>query len=567
MALSRRVFLRNSAVAAFGCVVRPRTGLAGICETGALPLSAAWPQIKDHPSTLVDGLPFYPWWLGDDFDNNDIPFHVPEAVFPGGKPPSPAESVDIAVIGGGLSGLATAYLLREFRPVVFELHPAWGGAAQGEQWNSLSYSLGGAYVITPDKGTFLDQLYRELHLDSVVHVDKSPFELELNGQVVDPVAFWSGRGLPQREAEAIAAYQQVVAYYANEAYPDIPLPEGRDNDWILDLDTRTLKDDIEQRMGQPAPPVLAAAIQAYCYSSFGAGWEEISAASGWNFLAAEEFGRWVFPGGNAYIIGKLWKELAQVQGRTPPGCQPEMLRAGCRVVDMRLTPDDHVQITYRDAKRQFRSLLARRAVLCCPKHVVRHLLPDLERLDREKLHAMHQISTRAYVVANVLLNTPMALDFYDVFLLGDGVYPVNEPEAEIFSRPIDALNGTFAALPNAFQSVLTLYWPLPFGNGRFTLVTDDAWQNYAQGVAGRLKGILNTLKLPLSAVQQIRMVRWAHALPIARPGLIANGVCEQLRRPIADRIFFINQDNWALPAVENCLLDAEIFVPQIAAGL
>ncbi|MHC5022431.1 MAG: hypothetical protein ACYTGG_00775 [Planctomycetota bacterium] len=33
------------------------------------------------------------------------------------------------------------------------------------------------------------------------------------------------------------------------------------------------------------------------------------------------------------------------------------------------------------------------------------------------------------------------------------------------------------------------------------------------------------------------------------------------------KIFFVNQDNWALPAVENCLLDAEIFVPQVLEGL
>ena len=34
-----------------------------------------------------------------------------------------------------------------------------------------------------------------------------------------------------------------------------------------------------------------------------------------------------------------------------------------------------------------------------------------------------------------------------------------------------------------------------------------------------------------------------------------------------ERIFFVNQDNWALPAVENCLLDAEEYLPRIRAGL
>jgi hypothetical protein len=244
-----------------------------------------------------------------------------------------------------------------------------------------------------------------------------------------------------------------------------------------------------------------------------------------------------------------------------------MLRARCRAVDVRLAPDDRVQVTYKDAKGQFRSLLAKRVVMCCPKHVCKYMIPDLEVIDEAKNEAMHQVTTRAYVVANILLNTPMPLDFYDLFLLGDGVYPMTEGQAQAFSQPIDALNGNFAAHPASLASVVTLYWPLPFSEGRFTLIVDNSHENYAESLAPRIKGILNVLKLNISDVQQIRLSRWGHALPIARPGIIANGIAEALRRPIDDRIYFVNQDNWALPAVENCLLDAEIFVPQIKAGL
>ncbi len=64
----------------------------------------------------------------------------------------------MAVIGGGISGLATAYMLSEHRPVVFDIHPQFGGNAQGEAWRGTSYSLGSAYVITPDEGTFLERI-------------------------------------------------------------------------------------------------------------------------------------------------------------------------------------------------------------------------------------------------------------------------------------------------------------------------------------------------------------------------------------------------------------------------
>jgi len=79
--------------------------------------------------------------------------------------------------------------------------------------------------------------------------------------------------------------------------------------------------------------------------------------------------------------------------------------------------------------------------------------------------------------------------------------------------------------------------------------------------------MLKMLDVPSTAVEQIRMTRWGHAMPIAAPGLINDGTCEELRRPMDDRIWFVQQDNWSLPAVENCLLDAKTYTDQIAALL
>jgi hypothetical protein len=98
------------------------------------------------------------------------------------------------------------------------------------------------------------------------------------------------------------------------------------------------------------------------------------------------------------------------------------------------------------------------------------------------------------------------------------------------------------------------------------LLASGPWQRYTERLAPQIHEILALFDVPASAVQQIRMTRWGHAMPIARPSFIAD-YAENVRRPIAERIWFIEQDNWSLPAVENCLLDAEIFVPQIAAGL
>jgi hypothetical protein len=482
-----------------------------------------------------------------------------------GQPPHPHESVEIAIVGGGISGLAAAYMLRQFRPVVFDNHPRFGGNAAGEYWNGVPYSLGGAYVITPDKGSLLESFYQELGLHHVYRLDDGQQEVELNGTIQVPREFWAGAGLPREEQAAFAEYTDLVTTMAEKNYPEIPLPEGRDNQWIIDLDTRTLREDIEAQLTHPVPALLAAAIQAYCYSSFGAGWEEISAASGWNFVAAEEFGRWVFRGGNATMAWKMWRALAADDDPSR-----RQLRPGSMVVDVRLHPTGRVQVTYLDQNRSVRSLLAKRVVMACSKHVCKYILPDLERLDPDKLESMNAILYAAYVVANVLLEAPIERDFYDIFLLGKGTdFPQSAPEAAQWAQVCDLLNGRFTYGPEPGpRSVLTLYWPLPWAAARFTLFEGKATLvNYATNLVPQLQEMLALLDVKPPALRQVRLSYWGHAMPIARPFFIADGHAERVRRPIEGLIWFIQQDNWALPAVENSLLDAATFVPELVAGL
>jgi len=566
----RRTFLRTGfSGALLGALARSGHGLArfgvkpGQWGVGSPPASSD-PVLSlpfQPPSLTIDGLPFAKWFSGDSFTNREIPFHGAPPCDP---LPEVTEESDIVVVGGGISGLATAYLLREHQPIVLEMHKRFGGAAQGERWGGTTYSLGNAYVITPDAGSFLANIYDELGLPEVVRVDDQDAHVELNDVVLDD--FFDPRTHSPEEQRAFERYREVVLGMANVNYPDIPLPAGRDNQWILDLDQKTLRQDIEDQMGMPIPATLAAAIQAYCYSSFASGWEEISAASGWNFLAAEEFGRWVFPGGNSYMAQALWAKLKQAE--TPPfGPQRRMLRAGARAVDVRLTEDERVRVTYFDETGTCHGILAKKVVMSNPKFVATTMINDLAALDEDKASAIESLRYRAYVVVNVLLDAPIVRDFYDIFLLEDGSFPMSEAEAQAGSRVTDVLNGQFARRVDEPRSVLTLYWPLPFDFGRWTLLINDGYKDYACALVPQIKRMLELLDVGMAHVRQVRMTRWGHALPIAEPGLIASGVTAALQRPIQDKIFFVQQDNWALPAVENCLLDAEIYAPQISAGL
>ncbi len=555
--LDRRTFLGTGLAAVAAGLAGPSVPrrAAGQMIRHGMSLGTARPILGlsgfvSGPTSVIGGYPFSTRFDGD---WPEIVSHPP--LDPSADPVIPEEAAEVVVIGGGLSGLACAYLLREHHPIVLDRLARFGGACQGERWRGTAYSLGGAYFISPDKGSFLESLYLELGLDTIVRIDEGASPAELNSEFIDD--FWSWAGIPEKDRPAFEAYRALVEFYV-ENYPEIPLPKGKDNEWVLALDRVSLKEHIETAIGGAAPDLLAAAIQSYCYSSFGAGWEEISAAAGWNFIAAEEYGRWVLPGGNSTLADRLWERLRDAGAS---------LRASCNVVDIRMDAGDGL-VTYADEAGKRRTIRARKVVVACPKYVAKFIVSDLAAADEGKLDAFQRVEYRPYVVANVLLSTGLERDFYDLFLLGNGVYPTNAQDAEVFSRVTDVVTGHFAQAGVASQSVLTLYWPLPWDTARFTLTPLVApLETYAARLAPRLDEILALLDLPKRSVEQVRMVRWGHAMPIARPGFIADGLAERTRRPIAETIYFVEQDNWALPAVETCLLEAEAFAAEIAAEL
>ncbi|MSR40540.1 MAG: hypothetical protein EXS10_01360 [Phycisphaerales bacterium] len=504
-------------------------------------------------SETIEGLPFAPTWFADSFANGNLPFHACESCV---EYPPAAESIDVAIIGGGLSGLALAHQLRHRNTVLFELRTRLGGNAMGESFNAQSWSLASAYFMQDDKGAPLQNLYEELGLPSLWRQDNGSFSFEYDGAITEELL---GRDPNPKHRAALAAYQAAVKQFAFNDYPDIPF-EGAPSELILELDSRSFRDDLLLRCGE-LPPRLQYLLQAYCTSSLGVGTDELSAAAAWNFVAAEEFGRNVLPAGNAGLARALWQQ-ARVQ---PNGMKGAQFRAGATVGEVQLT-DGGALVFWRDAEGKRHTTFARQVAFANAKHIVRHMLPWLDAADPAKREAMQLVPTVPYLVANVVLNAPLGHDFYDLYLNGSAAFPQDANTFESTRIITDAVNGGFAVDPT-HNGVLSIYWPLPWHTARFTIVHEEDWRNYAARAAPQLKTMLALLKVAPEAVAQIRISRWGHAMPFAQPGAYSSGLPNELRRPLNDRLWFVNQDNWLLPAVETALTEALWAAPQIDSAL
>jgi hypothetical protein len=95
----------------------------------------------------------------------------------------PERSVKLAIVGGGSSGLACAYLFRQDQPVVLERAARFGGNAKGESWGGVDYTIGAAYLTEGDESSrLLKEFYQPLGIDKKWHMVSNE-QAELRGKI------------------------------------------------------------------------------------------------------------------------------------------------------------------------------------------------------------------------------------------------------------------------------------------------------------------------------------------------------------------------------------------------
>jgi hypothetical protein len=475
------------------------------------------------------------------------------------RPPArtPPERVALAIVGGGMSGLTSAYRLRRHRPVILEQATRFGGNSRGESWRGVDYSIGAAYFVKPARGSPIDGLIRELRLDRVLRERRAEDPVVLNGRRY--YAFWTGETDPagRDQFERVRRHFQDVLEERNGwFYPDIPVRDAALRPRIDALDRASFHEHLERTAGGRLHPHIETAIEQFCWSSFGASAREVSAACGLNFYAAEFDTLMVCQGGNAAVAEALLRRVADAVPRSH-------LRAGSLVLDVSAR-DDGALVTYVNDRGETESLTARAVILACPKFVAAKLVDGLEE---ERRAAMARLRYHAYLVANVMLRGRVADDFYDLFLLGDGTIAGDTREAADRRKATDVVLGSYAR-HRPDRAVLTLYRALPYAGARPLLLAEQSFMRCrAEFEEQILREILPLVGLARPDVMDIRIARWGHPLPVAQAGLIAGGVPEALRKPFRERVFFVEQDNWALPAFETAVTEALTFAPLVEGVL
>lgn len=477
---------------------------------------------------------------GDDFSTPHT-FLWNKAALLAERAPFSSERAPLVVIGGGVSGLLSGYYLRKHQPIILEQATRFGGNAKGEVWGELPYALGAAYVTQPDPGTPHAALFSELGLAREWSIKTEDDPVEFQGSVHQ--AFWENSNNPQDKK--LRQYLLDVFNESGHHFPELPVTDSSRRAEINELDRLSFLEHLTTHAGGPLSTAALTAIEQYCWSSFGGSAREISAASGLNFYAGECGPIIVMPGGNARIGERLLEEIADA-------VPPTNLRPRSLVIDIKVNDSD-VVVRYIDAEQQLREIVAQAVVCACPKFVVKKILSDIEPA---RVAAIQRLSYRAYLVANILLNTRAPSRFYDLYLLGNGHTPgLTTQEQALRSGVTDVILANYAHHEQN-RAVLTLYQALPFDGGRPWLFSQNADQLITHFETQTTSKILPTLGIPPSAVADIRVTRWGHALPLAAKGLIADGVTDTVRAPFRDRVFFVEQDNWALPALETCIAEA-----------
>ncbi len=469
------------------------------------------------------------------------------------KVEGPVEQTPLVIVGGGMSGLFSAYQFRQFQPILLEQAARLGGNAKGQSWNGIDYSIGAAYLDSPHEGHPMADYFKELGFRDVLVERRDTDPVESEGKLY--YKFWDGEAEPQ----AADKYKKMSAFFTrineeeDRAFPFIPSLKTEHLESVKYFDQWSLHALLSKVVGGKLSPKLETALEHYCWSTYACSSQELSAAAGLNFLAQESNPILIGAGGNAKVGERLLERTLREVPRANFRCNSIVVNVQAH--------KDHVLVTYEDSAKKLRRIKARAAIMACPKFVAAKIIPGLED---NRLQTIAKLRYRSYMTANVLVRKKMERRPYDVFLTGKGKTNMRDIKAAQ-----DKINGTDFVMANfaeldANANVLTFYRAFPYDGARTELHNPDAFTIYKKKFEEQVtRDIMPLLNFESKDIVDIRLALWGHALPLAEKGIYRGNAVATLRKPFRERIFFIEQDNWIYPSTQTGATDAALMKKDI----
>jgi len=411
--------------------------------------------------------------------------------------PSVSGSHDVIIVGGGMSGLACAYLLQNKDFLLLEKEPHFGGNAYLMEYQGQAYATGAAF----GDNEVVVSFSKEIGLEPLPVNNFDP--TIVNGELVPDT--W-GEGLDK------LPYPAPV----KDAFKRLK------KEWLaIDFDKR--KEELSNvpltDLMKGYPEEIRLWWDGFGASSWGSRSEDSPAAIGvaemrWMAGDSRKDDRYTWPGG----LGALSKHLTEkLQAK-----HSDRLLTGATIIAVS-NEKNAVNVTYKQGA-DLKTVSAKAVIMATPKFITRRIV---ESIPEKQDEAMQQMRYIPYALVNLIFEKEIYRKGYDTWCPGNSFTDFIVADWVIRNQP--------GYKPK--YNILSCYTPL-HEEQRKVLLKDEGALKLAGDVLKDFQKLLpNTNVDPV----EVHLYRRGHPMYMTTPGLYTK--VQPLLRAQFERIFFANTDS------------------------